>query len=304
MEENYLGDVVLIDVYNLMYRAFHGNKGDLMTSDGIPTNAIYTTLNMIKGLSKKFNLNIQYGAAIFDGKGGSFRDEIVADYKANRSPMPENLIPQVQPIKDGVAILGWPVLVGDGFEADDIIATLAIRAAKKGHNVYIVSGDKDFRQLLVHSNIFILDTMHNITYDKTRVIEKMEIEPSEVQLYLALIGDSADNIQGVDKVGPKTAVKWIKEYKTLEGIIENKDMIKGVVGENLRESIACGKLQQNYQLIALHCEVPLDITRKSISVKEVDPIAFEEFSKKYEFKSWLKNFIEQQEVKKINSNKP
>lgn len=278
------GDVVLIDGYNLMYRAFHGTKNTFQTSYGLPTSAIYTTMNMLKKIPTQFD--IQYGLVVFDGKGSTFRDELDSEYKANRSPMPEDLKLQIEPLKEGIGVLGWPLITADGVEADDIIGTLAVRAASKGFNVYIVSGDKDFRAL-VDDRIKIVDTMYNIIYDREQVFEKMGVYPENVTGYLAMLGDSSDNVGGIDKVGKKTAAKLLNEFGSIDGVIKNVDSIKGIVGQNLKIAIENGALEKALSLIQLKTNVEVPITTKSVSLKEIEEDKFVEFCKKYEFASWL-----------------
>ena len=278
------GDVVLIDGYNLMYRAFHGTKNTFKTSYGLPTSAIYTTMNMLKKIPTQFD--IQYGLVVFDGKGSTFRDELDSEYKANRSPMPEDLKLQIEPLKEGIGVLGWPLITADGVEADDIIGTLAVRAASKGFNVYIVSGDKDFRAL-VDDRIKIVDTMYNIIYDREQVFEKMGVYPENVTGYLAMLGDSSDNVGGIDKVGKKTAAKLLNEFGSIDGVIKNVDSIKGIVGQNLKIAIENGALEKALSLIKLKTNVEVPITTKSVSLKEIEEDKFVEFCKKYEFASWL-----------------
>lgn len=278
------GDVVLIDGYNLMYRAFHGTKNTFKTSYGLPTSAIYTTMNMLKKIPAQFD--IQYGLVVFDGKGSTFRDELDSEYKANRSPMPEDLKLQIEPLKEGIGVLGWPLITADGVEADDIIGTLAVRAASKGFNVYIVSGDKDFRAL-VDDRIKIVDTMYNVIYDREQVFEKMGVYPENVTGYLAMLGDSSDNVGGIDKVGKKTAAKLLNEFGSIDGVIKNVDSIKGIVGQNLKIAIENGALEKALSLIKLKTNVEVPITTKSVSLKDIEEEKFVEFCKKYEFASWL-----------------
>lgn len=260
-------DVVLIDAYNLFYRAYYGNQSKLTTSTGIPTNAIYTVSKMLLNLPKKFS-NLVYAAAVFDG-GDNFRKELDAEYKANRSEMPDDLKQQVPYIKRAFELLGWPILQAVGVEADDVVSTLAIRSSKKGFNTYVVSGDKDFRQI-INDNLNIIDTMYDICYDREKTFEKMGVYPENVAAYLALLGDSSDNIKGIDKLGKKTAAKLLNEYGSIEGIIQNKDNIKGVVGENLREAIANGQLEKSYTLTLVKTDVPVEISKDSISKKSVN----------------------------------
>jgi DNA polymerase-1 len=276
-------DVVFIDAYNLIYRAYHGNPAKLTNKEGLPTSAIYTTVKMLQNLPKNFN-DIAYCVAVFDG-GGNFRTDIDAEYKANRKPMPEDLVPQMPHIKEAFEILGWPIFQAQGVEADDVIGTLAKRAAKAGFNTYIVSGDKDFRAI-VSENLHVLDTMQDICYDPHKVKEKMGVEPENVTSYLALLGDGTDNIIGVDGVGAKTAAKLLNEYGNLEGIRINQDKVKGKVGENLRAAFASGLIDKNMQLATLKTDLNVHITVKDVKMKQVNTPRWVQFCEKMNFQSF------------------
>ena len=281
-------DVVFIDAYNLIYRAYHGNPAKLTNKEGLPTTAIYTTIKMLQNLPEKFN-DIAYCVAVFDG-GGNFRTEIDAEYKANRKPMPEDLVQQMPHIKEAFEILGWPTFQAQGVEADDVIGALAKRAANKGFNTYIVSGDKDFR-VLVDDNLHILDTMQDICYDPHTVKEKMGIDSKNVTAYLALLGDGTDNIIGVDKIGTKTAAKLLNEYGDLDGIRANQDKVKGVAGENLRAAFANGQIDKNMQLATLKTDINVHITVKDVKMKPVNTQRWVEFCEKMNFQSFPKRAV-------------
>lgn len=281
--DNNKKDVVFVDAYNLIYRAFHGNQSNLTSPEGIPTNAIYTTVKMLQKLPKQFN-DIAYCVAVFDG-GGNFRTEIDENYKANRKPMPEELKQQMPYIKEAFEILGWPIIQAEDVEADDVIGTLAKRAAKAGFNTYIVSGDKDFRQI-VSDNLHVLDTMQDICYDPATVKEKMGVGPENVVAYLSLLGDSSDNVIGIDKVGKGTAAKLLNEYGSMEGIREKQDELKGKVGENMRAAFASGQIDKNIELITLK-EVDIHITSKDVRMKDLDVDRWVNFCNKFNFKSFL-----------------
>ncbi len=284
--DNTKQSVVFLDAYNLIYRAFHGNQSNLTNGNGLPTNAIFTTVKMLQKIPKNFN-NLAYCVAVFDG-GKNFREELDENYKANRKPMPEELKVQMPYIKLAFEILGWPMIQAENVEADDVIGTLANRAAKAGFNTYIISGDKDFRQI-VKDNLFVWDTMQDIVYDPETVKEKMGVEPKNVVPFLAMLGDTADNVIGIDKVGKGTAAKLLNEYGSLEGIIENKDAIKGKVGENLREAIINGQLQKNVELITLKLDLDINYTSKQLRLKEVDGQRFYDFCMEMNFKSLIAN---------------
>jgi DNA polymerase-1 len=279
-------DVVFIDAYNLIYRAYHGNQSKLTNSEGMPTNAIYTVATMLLKLRKQFT-NLAYTLAVFDG-GGNFRKEINADYKANRKPMPDELKIQMPHIKTLFEILGWPIMQAENIEADDIIGTLALRAGDKGFNTYIVSSDKDFRQI-VTSNINVLDTMQDVCYDPEKVNEKIGVYPENVVAWLALVGDESDNIIGVDKVGKGTAPKLLATDGNLENLIANQAKIKGKIGENLREAIANGQLLQSVELATLKTDVEINFTKKELRLKDIDNEARSAFCDIMNFKSFARN---------------
>ena len=282
--DNTKKDVVFIDAYNLIYSAFHGNQSPMKNQDGIPTNAIFTVTKMLQKLPKQFN-DIAYCVAVFDG-GGNFREELDENYKANRKPMPEELKVQMPYIKLAFEILGWPMMQAKDVEADDVIGTLAIRSAKAGYNTYIVSSDKDFRQI-VSENLHVLDTMHDICYDPETVKEKMGITPDNVITYLSLLGDSADNVIGIDKVGKGTAAKYLNEYGNLEGIRVNQLLLKGVAGENMRLAFSSGKIDKNVQLITLKTDVDVSITVKDVKMKPLNVEKWVDFCKEMNFKTLL-----------------
>ena len=280
-------DVVLLDAYNLIYRAFHGNKAELTNENGLPTGAIYTTLKMLKKIPQQFS-NLEYVLAVFDGGGNNFRKDLDVNYKANRSEMPEDLKKQFPYIKQAMKILGWPIFQAKDVEADDVLSTLAVRAAHNGFHAYIISGDKDFRQI-VSNNISVIDTMQDIEYTPEAVFEKMGLPPSQIRDYLALVGDSSDNVPGVEKLGPKTAIKLLSEYETLEKIIENKDKITGKVGDNLRKVIDSQELLLWQKLVTVKTDVELNFKRSEMRFSEVDQNAWQDFCIEMNFKSFLNN---------------
>lgn len=279
-------DVVFVDAYNLIYRAFYGNMSNLKNDDGVPTNAIFTFIKMIEKLPASFT-NFKYSLVVFDG-GSNFRKDLDENYKAQRKEMPEDLKVQMPYIREALDILGWKVLETRDIdvEADDAIGTLAKRAAKVGYKTYIVSGDKDFRQL-INENLNIIDTMRDICYDREVLMEKMGITPENVIGYLALLGDSADNIEGVEKVGEKTAVKLLNEYGDIEGIRDNQDKIKGVVGENIRKAFESGKIDKNLMMVKIKDDVELNLKKKDITKVERDEERWIDFCKRMNFKSFL-----------------
>lgn len=281
MEEK---EVVFIDAYNLIYRAYHGNQTNLTNSEGLPTNAIYTVSKMLQKLPSNFK-NLVHGLAVFDG-GANFREEISADYKANRKPMPDDLRVQLPYIKEVFDILGWSSFQAENVEADDVIGSLALRSSKSNFKTYIISGDKDFRQL-VTDNLVVWDTMQNIIYDRAKVYEKMGIYPENVVSYLSLLGDSSDNVKGVDKVGKGTAAKLLNQYGDMLGIKDNLSNISGKVGENLTAAFNDGTIDKNISLISLKLDLDLKITAKDVRKSPVDNQRWEEFCLKMNFNSLL-----------------
>lgn len=225
--------VLLVDGSNFLYRAFHGLP-DLRTSAGEPTGAIKGFANMLRMI--KSMIHPDYAACVFDAHGGTFRDEIYSEYKANRPPMPEDLACQVEPIFSMVKAQGWPFLQVPGIEADDVIGTLAKQAEKKGFKVFIATGDKDMSQL-VTENVFILNTMTRQILDVDGVKAKYGVSPDKIIDYLSLMGDAVDNVPGITKCGPKTAAKWVNDFGGLDEIIQRAGEVKGKAGEYLREGL-------------------------------------------------------------------
>jgi len=243
--------LLLVDGSSYLYRAFHAMP-DLRSRDGLSTGAIYGTVNMLRRLEK--DVAFDYSACIFDAKGKTFRDALYPDYKANRPPMPEDLVSQIKAVHEVVQAAGWPMLMIDGVEADDVIGTLARQAEAAGMRVVISTGDKDIAQL-VSPSISLVNTMSNEVLDIPGVNHKFGIGPELIIDYLTLIGDKVDNVPGVDKCGPKTALKWLQAYGTLDGVMAHAAEIGGVVGEKLREALP--RLPLSYQLITIKCDVDL-----------------------------------------------
>ncbi len=230
--------LLLIDASSFLYRAFHALP-DLRAKSGAPTGALTGMINMLRRVQAEWPS--RYVACVFDPKGPTFRDEIYPEYKANRASMPEDLAAQIAPVFDAVRALGWPLLQVPGVEADDVIGTLAKQASAKGLNTVIATGDKDLAQL-VNDHVILIDTMSRDggpakVSDRDAVIEKFGVPPERIVDYLSLVGDASDNVPGVEKVGPKTAAKWISQYGSLDAVIAAADQVSGVVGENLRKSL-------------------------------------------------------------------
>jgi len=230
--------LLLVDASSFLYRAFHALP-DLRTREGLPTGALTGMVNMLRRVRNEFPS--RYAACVFDPKGPTFRDEIYPQYKANRASMPEDLAAQVPAIFEAVKALGWPLIVVDGVEADDVIGSLAVQAQTKSMSTIVVTGDKDMTQL-VNDHVTLVDTMSRDggpakVMDRAAVIEKFGVPPERIVDYLTLVGDTSDNVPGVQKVGPKTAVKWLTQYESLDGVIAAASEISGVVGENLRAAL-------------------------------------------------------------------
>lgn len=274
--------IVLVDGSSYLFRAYHALP-NLTNSQGEPTGAIIGVINMLKKLPAMYDT--EYVAVVFDPKGKNFRHDMYAEYKANRKSMDDELRVQIQPLHEIIQKMGFPLIIKDGVEADDVIGTLAQDLEKQGYDVIISTGDKDMAQL-VTEKVVLYDSMKNVTTDIAKVIEKYEIRPDQIIDYLALMGDSSDNIPGVPNVGPKTAVKWLHEYENIEGVIANADKVKGKVGENLRNNIDLLKL--SYELATIKCDLELDLSIDNLKCQEADNEYLVGAFTKYEFKSLLK----------------
>jgi DNA polymerase-1 len=274
--------LLLVDASSYLYRAFHALP-DLRNKAGEPTGAIYGVLNMLRRLHK--DVAADYSACIFDAKGRTFRDGIYDQYKANRPSMPDELGAQVEPLHACIRALGWPLLEVEGVEADDVIATLATLAAKEGLRTVISSGDKDLVQL-VNSSVVMVNTMSNETFDEAAVAAKFGVRPDQIVDYLALIGDSVDNIPGVDKVGPKTAAKWLQQYGSLDEVLAHADEIGGLVGENLRNTRDW--LPTARQLLRVRRDVELPAGVETLVQAPPDKAALARLFERYEFRNWLR----------------
>lgn len=238
-------------------------------------------------------------AVVFDAKGKTFRHDMYSEYKANRPPMPEDLVQQIEPIHRIISLMGIKLIMIPGVEADDVIGTLAEQARQKKLNTVISTGDKDMTQL-VCDNVSVVNTMSGELLDQNGVMNKFGVGPELITDYLALIGDKSDNIPGVDKVGPKTAVKWLNEYKNIEGIKKNAESIGGKVGENLRSSIET--LDLAHELVKIKTDVPLEITIEDLAVSESDAEQLSEVYKELEFNSWLQEVPEKIVKTEVNSS--
>ena len=273
--------LILVDGSSYLFRAFHALP-PLTSSSGQPTGAIYGVISMLKKLVTEYQP--EHMAVVFDAKGKTFRNDLYKEYKAHRPPMPDELRSQIDPIHQLVDALGFPRLVIPNVEADDVIGTLARQAADAGYEVLISTGDKDLAQL-VTDKITLINTMSNHISTPESVQEKFGVPAERIIDYLALIGDTSDNIPGVPKVGPKTAVKWLNQYGSLDNIIEHADEIKGKVGDNLRDSLQ--QLPLSYQLATIVCDVELEQTPNELDLKPADTEQLQQLYSEYEFKNWL-----------------
>jgi DNA polymerase-1 len=273
--------LVLIDGSSYLYRAFHALP-PLTNSAGEPTGALFGVVNMLRAT---LNAKPNYAAFVQDAPGRTFRDDLYAEYKANREAMPDPLAAQIAPMLAIVEALGFPILKVAGVEADDVIGTLAIAAASDGIEVTVSTGDKDFAQL-VRPGISLVNTMSNTTLDAAGVVEKFGVPPERIVDMLALMGDSIDNIPGVEKCGPKTAAKWLAEYGSLDGVIANADKVGGKIGENLRRALP--QLPLSRELATIKTDCTLEVGPRDLALRERDIDTLRTLYRRYEFNAALK----------------
>lgn len=279
-------ELILVDGSSYLFRAFHALP-PLVNSRGQPTGAVKGVINMIRALIKGHpDANI---AVVFDAKGKTFRSDIYDEYKAHRPPMPDDLRSQIEPIHEIIRAMGLPLLIVPGVEADDVIGTLADQATSAGQKTLISTGDKDLAQL-VNDHVTLMNTMTNEVLDIPGVEKKFGIGPGLIVDYLALMGDKADNIPGVPGVGPKTALKWLLEYGSMEGIIENADKIGGKIGERLRENI--NLLRLSYELATIKLDVELDVKIPELVHGAEEQETLHDLFSSMEFKTWIKELEE------------
>ena len=278
-----LSPLILVDGSSYLFRAYHvPYLQALSTADGQPTGAITGVLNMIKSLKKDYPQgNV---VVVFDAKGKTFRNDLYPEYKANRPPMPDDLRSQIAPLHQIIEAMGLPLLVIEGVEADDVIGTLAHQASEIGLETVISTGDKDMAQL-VTPHVRLINTMTNVELDVTGVEEKFGVRPDQVIDYLALMGDKVDNIPGVEKCGPKTAVKWLLEHGSLEQVIANADKVKGKIGENLRSALE--QLPLSYELATIKLDVDLEQKASDLQPTEPDLDKLTELYTQFELKRLL-----------------
>jgi len=278
---------ILVDGSSYLFRAYHALPR-LTNSKGEATGAVVGVLNMLRKLSVDYRP--QYMAVIFDAAGKSFRNAIFPDYKANRPPMPEDLREQITPLYETIRALGLPLLVVPEVEADDVIGTLAVQAAAADLDTLIATGDKDLAQL-VNDRITLVNTMSDAVLDRAGVIAKFGVPPERIVDYLSLMGDSVDNVPGIPKCGPKTAAKWIEEFGSLDGVIENADRIKGKIGEGLRESI--DRLPRARTLVTLKLDVPLELGPRDLVPTPPDPDRLRGWYERFESRRLLATLEEE-----------
>jgi len=290
--------LLLVDGSSYLYRAFHAMP-DFRNKDGEPTGVIYGVLNMLRNIHKQYPSD--YSVCIFDAKGKTFRNDIYTEYKANRPSMPDDLACQIEPLKEAINAMGWPMLIESGVEADDVIGTLTQQANSHNIKVVISTGDKDLAQL-VNEHTVLINTMTNELLDIDGVKNKFGVPPQLIIDYLSIIGDKADNVPGVEKVGPKTALKWLEEYGDLKSIIGNADKFTGVVGNNLRQALAW--LPTAKELITIKCDVKINYSWSDFEKKDQDNIALSNLYQKYNFSSWLRDMSTQIEHSSEEHNSP
>ena len=289
--------IILVDGSSYLYRAYHALP-PLTNSKNQPTGAIKGVISMIKKILIDHPESPL--AVVFDAKGKTFRHDMYSEYKANRPPMPEDLVQQIEPIHQIISLMGIKLIMITGVEADDVIGTLAEQARQKKLNAVISTGDKDMTQL-VCENVSVVNTMSGELLDESGVLKKFGVGPELITDYLALIGDKSDNVPGVDKVGPKTAVKWLNEYSDIQGVKENSESIGGKVGENLRSSIEM--LDLAHELVKIKTDVELELGIEDLARLEPDTEKLTEIYKELEFNAWLQEVPEKKTTTtKVNSS--
>jgi DNA polymerase-1 len=276
--------LLLVDGSSYLYRAFHAmSQSDLRSPTGEPTGAIYGVLNMLRKLRADFPSD--YSACVFDAKGKTFRDDWYPEYKAHRPPMPDDLRAQIEPLHEIVSAAGWNILMIDGVEADDVIGTLTQQASQQGVRCIVSTGDKDLTQL-VNEHVLWVNTMSEERLGVAGVEAKFGVKPERIVDYLTLVGDTVDNIPGVEKCGPKTAVKWLEQYGTLDNLIAHADEIKGKVGDNLRATLDW--LPMGRKLVTVKCDVGLPMHFDQLVAPQPDTEKMRALLQQFGFKTWLR----------------
>ena len=282
--------LLLVDGSSYLYRAFHALP-DLRGPHNEPTGAIHGVLSMLRRLHKDYQAD--YSACVFDAKGKTFRDDLYPEYKANRPSMPPDLALQIGPLQDCIRAIGWPMLIIERVEADDVIGTLAKQAIQENMRCIISTGDKDLAQL-VNPQVMLVNTMSNETLDEAGVLTKFGVRPTRILDYLTLVGDVADNVPGVEKVGPKTAVKWLEKYDSLDNIIAHADEIGGAVGNNLRKAL--GQLEMSRTLLTIRCDVTLPVRPQELEQQPQDIPQLITLYERFGLKTWLKELQKQPDI--------
>src|SRR5258706_2397546 len=274
--------VLMVDGSSYLYRAFHALP-ELKSPKGEPTGAIYGVLAMLKKLAADYPAHAR--ACVFDAKGRTFRDELYAEYKATRTAMPDELAAQIEPLKEAVTALGWPVLAIEGVEADDVIATLAEQAKARGWSSVISTGDKDLTQL-VDAQVLWVNTMSNEKLDRAGVEKKFGVPPEKIVDFLALTGDTVDNVPGVEGVGPGFAAKWLNQFHSLDNLMKSAESVPGVRGENLRKALDW--LPKARELVTVKRDVPLPVSLEDLATHQGDPVRQRTLYQRFGFKGWLR----------------
>ncbi|MDO9103848.1 MAG: DNA polymerase I [Methylovulum sp.] len=282
MSEHIPNRLILVDGSSFLFRAYHAVP-PLTSPQGLPTNAIHGVTNMLRKLISVYHSD--YITVVFDAPGKTFRNDLYEHYKAHRPAMPDDLRVQIEPLHNLIRAMGLPLIIESGIEADDVLGVLAKHAAQAGYDVIISTGDKDMAQL-VTEQIILENTMSDTRMDIQGVIDKFGVRPDQIIDYLALIGDTVDNIPGVPKVGPKTAAKWLEQYGTLENLIAHADQIKGKIGENLRASIP--DLPLSKQLTTIQCDMALPYGMEDLKQQAADKAELKNLLTELGFSSWLK----------------
>jgi DNA polymerase-1 len=278
--------VILVDGSSYLYRAFHAMP-PLTTASGQPTGAIYGVVNMLRRLVADYQPETM--AVVFDAKGKTFRDEIYKEYKANRPSMPDDMRSQIEPLHQLVKSMGMPLMIVPGVEADDVIGTLAVQATAAGLNTVVSTGDKDMAQL-VNKNVSLINTMNNTVMDEPEVEKKFGVKPNQIIDYLALVGDTSDNIPGVPSCGPKTAAKWLAAHESLQGVIDNAESVKGKIGEKLRDSVSF--LPMSYELATIKTDLELPEKLQDLKLAKPDVETLASLYETLEFKTWRRELAE------------
>ncbi len=275
--------VILVDGSSYLYRAYHVPQLQRLTDgNGHMTGAIFGVINMLRKLRADYQP--EYMAVVFDAKGKTFRHDLYKEYKATRPPMPDDLRRQIEPLHELVRAMGLPLISVPGVEADDVIGSYATQASAQHRELLISTGDKDMAQL-VSPHVTLINTMSNTTMDPDGVVEKFGVKPEQIIDFLALVGDTSDNIPGVTKVGPVTASKWLKEYQTLDNLIAHADEIKGKAGENLRAAL--DQLPLSRQLTTIKCDLDLENSIEDLKIAEPDTATLKKMYTELQFRSWL-----------------